>query len=750
MTRRRRWIIIAGGLAAVLVAAALVVRGVSSGGRLPWEVRSRMPAHWRIPWGLPAGVREGIEGLYSPDPDRRAKAAASLEDYGPQAAPAIPWLVAILADGADSPADQAAANVERSVGEEILDYILGRVPERRDATWAHYYAEAMVREHAVHTLEEIGEPAVEPLIAALQDPLPEVRASAAFVLGDIGDERAIDPLAAAWPAHWPRKGLPCNEADSLALIGGRGIDILIQRLGAGTPETREMAAAALGNCQIDCPRAVEPLVAALKDPNQEVAVAAAYSLGHFRGDRATDALVAALDSPIDEVRSAAASSLGAKPDTRAADALIAAVERSRGPEAAAAAEALGRIGDRRAVEPLIRWLSRAPSGQRAEAAGAWARSATRAVEPLLAALEQKDAGPRDLHGDATIALGEIGDARAVPALIQGLLVDKDPCDYGRTALARIGPPAVEPLVAVLQDKVQGPLAADALGRIGDRRAFEPLLAAMKSEDPFLRKAAAKAIGRLGDPRALAPLLEALNDPELAFEAAAGLGYLGDPQAVEPILAAVERYGATVKNRPAKPAKGPASGAAAEEADCLLPAAGALIRLGDPRGLDVLRRVYPPDSTQGLGEKVGPAGIKMLAEAMSDENKQVRDLATLCLLQDESPEAIAALLAVYPTLSPGRRESLALVLGLRSRYPRASEALAEILRTDKDHHVRILAATGLGWRGDPVAAEALRRAAEDPEPRVRKAAAAALEYLLRMNPPDVDPPRWQTRQDLMTP
>ncbi len=42
-------------------------------------------------------------------------------------------------------------------------------------------------------------------------------------------------------------------------------------------------------------------------------------------------------------------------------------------------------------------------------------------------------------------------------------------------------------------------AAEALGKIGDARAVEPLIAALKDSDEDVRQAAAEARGRLGAP-----------------------------------------------------------------------------------------------------------------------------------------------------------------------------------------------------------------------------------------------------------
>ncbi|RMF83541.1 MAG: NACHT domain-containing protein, partial [Nitrospirae bacterium] len=83
-------------------------------------------------------------------------------------------------------------------------------------------------------------------------------------------------------------------------------------------------------------------------------------------------------------------------------------------------------------------------------------------------------------------------------------------------------------------------AAEALGKLGDPRAVEPLLQALGDESRGVRRAAAEALGKLGDPRAVEPLLQALGDrySDVRLAAAEALGKLGDPRAVEPLLQAL--------------------------------------------------------------------------------------------------------------------------------------------------------------------------------------------------------------------
>jgi len=71
------------------------------------------------------------------------------------------------------------------------------------------------------------------------------------------------------------------------------------------------------------------------------------------------------------------------------------------------------------------------------------------------------------------------------------------------ALAEIGEPAVEPLIAVLKDSDENVrnLAIVSLGDIGDARAVEPLIHALKDSSKKVRSFAAKALKKIGGEKA---------------------------------------------------------------------------------------------------------------------------------------------------------------------------------------------------------------------------------------------------------
>jgi len=121
------------------------------------------------------------------------------------------------------------------------------------------------------------------------------------------------------------------------------------------------------------------------------------------------------------------------------------------------------------------------------------------------------------------------------------------------ALVRIGTAAVEPLIAALKDK-NGTISAavaQMLGDIGDTRAIEPLLGALRDGKKAVRQSAARALGQVEDPRAVEPLIAALADPEesVGEAAAKALEALSVPRGLE----AVQQWRETAqKAQPARP------------------------------------------------------------------------------------------------------------------------------------------------------------------------------------------------------
>jgi len=103
------------------------------------------------------------------------------------------------------------------------------------------------------------------------------------------------------------------------------------------------------------------------------------------------------------------------------------------------------------------------------------------------------------------------------------------------------PRAVEPLIAALKDTdaYVRRAAAGALGNLKDTRGVEPLIGALKDAESYVGCTAAAALGQLKDTRAVEPLAEALKDAHLRVSAALALAWLKDERAVEPLIVALE-------------------------------------------------------------------------------------------------------------------------------------------------------------------------------------------------------------------
>ena len=191
-----------------------------------------------------------------------------------------------------------------------------------------------------------------------------------------------------------------------------------------------------------------------------------------------DGLITALQHRKPTVRMQAAEALGQIGDGRAVETLIAALKDEDRYVRVYAASALGNIGDPRATDALVAALKSKDGALRVNAAGALSQiQDPRAAEPLIRAL---DDGERAVVDNAARTLGKLREVNAIPRL-----------------------------VALIGDNRSGVvLAADALKKIGDNSAVEPLIDLLKHGDwPRTKAEAAGVLGALGDVRAVGQLVE---------------------------------------------------------------------------------------------------------------------------------------------------------------------------------------------------------------------------------------------------
>ena len=356
---------------------------------------------------------------------------------------------------------------------------------------------------AVASLGKIRDPtATDALIRLLRHGTAKVRVQAAKALGELGDIRARESLVSALQDDC--RLLAEASADALAQFGRLCLDpfIAVLRSGKAPDAVRHRIVEALG--QVSDAKSVDVLTSALSDANVDIRKSATRALANIGGSHAVPPLLSALRDW----------------QTRYI-----------------AAEALAKIGDRTAIPALVAVLRRdEPQVQKALLSFGSA-----AVDVLLQALAARD-NTTQLDRTALMkTLGEIGDKRASGELMAALSssdarerqsaaealskISWEPANANQRALYAVascqyqkatleGIAAVGPLLAVLRegyaDFVQ---IAFALGEIGDSRATEPLITALLSKIPLVRRTAADALGKTGDMVAVTALLESVKDAD---------------------------------------------------------------------------------------------------------------------------------------------------------------------------------------------------------------------------------------------
>jgi HEAT repeat protein len=118
----------------------------------------------------------------------------------------------------------------------------------------------------------------------------------------------------------------------------------------------------------------------------------------------------------------------------------------------------------------------------------------------------------------------------------------------------MGDPAAElALINALHDGALWDVAAESLAAMGPQ-VVDMLVMSLRqahpdvreaSQDPTVRAVMAGILGRVGDQRAVEPLIAALDDvPEVGLAATEALGQLKDQRAVEPITRLIAPFGTT--------------------------------------------------------------------------------------------------------------------------------------------------------------------------------------------------------------
>ena len=398
-------------------------------------------------------------------------------------------------------------------------------------------------------------------IQYLNHPNAADRARAAIQIGEIGDRRAVPALIQTLKDRDAQVRLAASEA--LGKLGDRqAVDSLIAIVRDPNVMVGLTVVEALGN--IGSEKAVETLLRIAQEREGPLSLGAIQSLGTAGGDRSVQALTTALTDRARDVRWVAALTLAHTKSQQALAPLIEALPQADRELRRVMVWALNTIDPswqtsapaEEAINRLIDGL-KAPNQSRyqvvqvlSEMDAEWKTRAGTTMDFFVAQLATGDLIARM---QAIEALGQVGDARVVPSLLEAL---KDPnIQVQYIAIKALGElrdkRAVEPLVEALEHRDPGIVsaAALALGELRDKRAVEPLMTILSNtEQGVFRLGTIQTLGVLKDPRATALLTEQLDDTSVQVRriATEALGEIGDRGAIAPLLKTLNDQSAEVR------------------------------------------------------------------------------------------------------------------------------------------------------------------------------------------------------------
>lgn len=564
---------------AISVICALSSGGLATVSARPVAHRNPQPAGEvpttspRVTVPRPPDVDHYLRLLKSPSPNDKAHAAFHLADRGQWAASAIPDLIEMLKERCGKPSDngvgspsQEAVRALAAIGRPALEptralleapspwvresalRVLGemRNPEAIGALVAQLKStDRLRRKDVVEALAKITDRRAVPVLTSLlKDPDFAVRGRAAQALGQIGARESITPLVEALRTD-PETHAPTSSGwgavpaimGALMQLGDPAFAQVLTLAEQEEPLAKQRAITLLGLAGYAPAR--EAILAAMDSPSPEVRVAAlgaaAGGKAHplvfgvrarptaeeWRDPRLLPAFMRGLRDGESRVRRGAAYGLGRLREAEAASALIATLEDRDEAVSWVAIEALCSIDD---------------------------DSAREVVAAALRDLQSKRGKP------AQYRLVELDDPRVVAPLLSDL---HSPVAHIRDeavrSLARMkSPQAVEAIRAVFRGD-NAELKSAALSTLSwDKPAPElrpALLAALRSYQPDIRFHAALALARLGEARALQPLLTALRSDRYlggTWQIFRALGDLGDRRAVPGLVEVLDRHHGTYR------------------------------------------------------------------------------------------------------------------------------------------------------------------------------------------------------------
>lgn len=456
-----------------------------------------------------------------------------------------------------------------------------------------------VRTHAMRRLVEIGEPAVDPLLAALADE----------------------------STRWPASGALLN-------IGAPAVRKTVLAVKHRDPSVRRGALFILQ--QMEVTSSAPSIQAALSDPDVSVQVQAIRAIAHFRGQGALRLLLEKVDTGYPPaVRDAAIEALAGLGD-EALPSLRSLYVQSGGEMRVAAVRALGGTGTREGIELVRSALSDPSALVRYYACRAIADAGdTSSAGALAALLGDPDPAVREAAGEACARMPEAAEKALFGLLRRGTALQKI------EAATAIRKAAYRPAVPLLAEVIRDPLpevrlsAAAALMVLSGPEVVEALVNGLR--DPQIRWVCILGLRQAGT-SAVPILLRRTGDPEFDFWKAHVLAGMGE-KAIEGCVETLDRE---------------------KDAATRSAALCTLEQIRDARAAwPVVRMLGDPQVGQVaafLAARMGQVAVEPLLLSLRDENPDARIRAAIALGEMREPRAVPALRGMSQDPDPAVRNA----------------------------------------------------------------------------------------------
>ncbi len=523
-----------------------------------------------------------------------------------------------------------------------------------------------------------------------------------------------------------------DESDPEVLLALAQVTLKLHPRGAGKRVAHwlghrdvRLRAAALEVLQaLPDPEAAPAVARALGDAKPSVRIGAARALALTGGDVAVSALLGQLDDTDANVRREVIAGLATIVDARAVVPLLGKMQDQQPEIRREAADALGAIGDARAISSLTVALADSDAEVRAAAARALGRLAASPAIWALQSLAESEAEPNATSA-ALVALGRIGSADSLAALLHLLSVRRMPPGATHQALAAAGERAAATVEQCLaRSSLPESIRVECLEAVdasANREGVLKLARAALGQGPALTTSAISLLGRSGGDAELPLVLEQLLSPEVEARAAA-------IAATEELLARAARPGSTV--RPIV--------AALERRECGLSERIALVRLlgltRSPRAQVTLLTLTAASHLQLRIAAVEALGLlgrdgadAALLEALDSDSDSMRWAAASSLRQAGGAEAAAPLIALILSAPAASATTAAVALAGPLRSGVSSEQLSSLLSGLErlSGPTRDAVVEALGFLPSAQAAEWLDRLAAHPDSWTRSKVAESL-------------------------